>query len=151
MSIEGLTLTVRGVDLLDGTPVLDIKPYVAYTDAWPESRSGWLLEQPVRPGTTGRDPVARYEVTFEPAASGQLDWIAARSPLPFREHSDGRLRGPAAPSVPALRSEVTSSGSPCRWRIRSGRGERRRVVAGTPANRDAQLDDPRRTPAAHWR
>ncbi len=39
--VEGLRLSVRGVDLLDGTPVLDIKPYVPYTDAWPDARSGW--------------------------------------------------------------------------------------------------------------
>ncbi len=40
--IDGLHLHVRDVDLLDGTPILDIKPYVAYTDAHPDSGSGWL-------------------------------------------------------------------------------------------------------------
>ena len=35
--IEGRTLHLRGVDLLDGTPVLDIKPYVPYADAFPDS------------------------------------------------------------------------------------------------------------------
>src|SRR5690606_16590396 len=37
--IDGLDLHVRDVDLLDGTPVLDIKPYVPYADAFPESGS----------------------------------------------------------------------------------------------------------------
>jgi tRNA (adenine37-N6)-methyltransferase len=37
----GLALEVRGVDLLDGTPVLDIKPYVPYADSIPEARSGF--------------------------------------------------------------------------------------------------------------
>lgn len=40
--IEGRTLNVRGIDLLDGTPVLDIKPYVPYTDAFPNAHAGWL-------------------------------------------------------------------------------------------------------------
>ncbi len=40
--VDGLTLHVRGIDLLDGTPVLDIKPYVPYADAFPEARAGWL-------------------------------------------------------------------------------------------------------------
>jgi tRNA (adenine37-N6)-methyltransferase len=40
--VEGLTLHVRGVDLLDGTPILDIKPYIPYADAFPESRAGWI-------------------------------------------------------------------------------------------------------------
>jgi tRNA (adenine37-N6)-methyltransferase len=42
--IEGLTLHVHGIDLLDGTPVLDIKPYVPYADAFPDAREGWLEE-----------------------------------------------------------------------------------------------------------
>jgi tRNA (adenine37-N6)-methyltransferase len=40
--IEGLKLHVHGVDLLDGTPVLDIKPYVPYADAFPDAKAGWL-------------------------------------------------------------------------------------------------------------
>lgn len=42
--IEGLSLHVRGVDLLDGTPILDIKPYLPYADAFPTSRAGWIDE-----------------------------------------------------------------------------------------------------------
>ena len=36
------SLRVRGIDLLDGTPILDIKPYVPYADAFPDSRAGWI-------------------------------------------------------------------------------------------------------------
>lgn len=42
--VEGLRLHVRGVDLLDGTPILDIKPYVPYADAFPDARAGWIDE-----------------------------------------------------------------------------------------------------------
>ena len=35
-------LRVRGVDLLDGTPIIDIKPYVPYADAFPAARAGWI-------------------------------------------------------------------------------------------------------------
>lgn len=42
--IDGRTLHLRGVDLLDGTPVLDIKPYVPYADAFPDARAGWIDE-----------------------------------------------------------------------------------------------------------
>lgn len=44
VAIEGRTLHLRGVDLLDGTPVLDIKPYVPYADAFPDARAGWIDE-----------------------------------------------------------------------------------------------------------
>jgi tRNA-Thr(GGU) m(6)t(6)A37 methyltransferase TsaA len=40
--VEGRVLHVLGIDLLDGTPVLDIKPYVPYADAFPGARTGWL-------------------------------------------------------------------------------------------------------------
>jgi tRNA-Thr(GGU) m(6)t(6)A37 methyltransferase TsaA len=42
VSIEGNTLHVQDVDMLDGTPLLDIKPYVPAFDAYPDSRAGWL-------------------------------------------------------------------------------------------------------------
>lgn len=42
VSVDGNRLCLRGVDLLDGTPVLDIKPYVPYADAFPQSRAGWI-------------------------------------------------------------------------------------------------------------
>lgn len=44
VAVEGRTLRLRGVDFLDGTPVLDIKPYVPYADAFPDSRAGWIEE-----------------------------------------------------------------------------------------------------------
>ena len=42
LGVEDGALRVRGMDLLDGTPVLDIKPYVPYADAFPDSAAGWI-------------------------------------------------------------------------------------------------------------
>jgi tRNA-Thr(GGU) m(6)t(6)A37 methyltransferase TsaA len=67
--IEGLVIHVRGLDLLDGTPVLDLKPYVAYADAFPEARAGWLAVP---------DPVAAFDVIYDPLAAAQIDWLAGR-------------------------------------------------------------------------
>lgn len=41
----GPEIHVRGVDLLDGTPVLDIKPYLPYADSVPLANSGWAHEE----------------------------------------------------------------------------------------------------------
>ncbi len=46
LRVEGTHLHVRGIDLLDGTPILDIKPYIPYADAFPDSRAGWVDEIP---------------------------------------------------------------------------------------------------------
>lgn len=42
LSVEGNILHIEDVDLLDGTPVLDIKPYVPEFDSREECRIGWL-------------------------------------------------------------------------------------------------------------
>lgn len=42
--IDGRKLYISGHDLLDGTPVLDIKPYIPCADAFPEAAAGWRDE-----------------------------------------------------------------------------------------------------------
>ena len=39
---QGPLIYVKGADLMDGTPIYDIKPYVAYADSHPEARSGFV-------------------------------------------------------------------------------------------------------------
>ena len=53
LGVDGRVLRIEGVDLLDGTPVLDIKPYVCDFDDQTEVRCGWLDE--VRDRETAAD------------------------------------------------------------------------------------------------
>jgi tRNA-Thr(GGU) m(6)t(6)A37 methyltransferase TsaA len=46
--IEGGTLYLSGVDLVDGTPILDIKPYLPSSDCLPEAHAGWTATRPER-------------------------------------------------------------------------------------------------------
>jgi tRNA-Thr(GGU) m(6)t(6)A37 methyltransferase TsaA len=48
LAVEGNAMKVADVDVLDGTPVLDLKPYVPAFDAFPGSRAGWLDEERTR-------------------------------------------------------------------------------------------------------
>ncbi len=77
LKVEGLRVHVQDVDLVDGTPVLDIKPYVPYTDAFPDAQGGWLTA----------DPVAAWDVVFSAQAEAQLQWLAERGSLPLRERA----------------------------------------------------------------
>lgn len=63
-------LHIRGGDLLDGTPVLDIKPYLPYADALPAARGGYA---PAPPAT-------QCEVRFTAAAEAALEEYGARLP-----------------------------------------------------------------------
>ena len=49
LSREGAALRVRGIDMLDGTPILDIKPYLSSVPA-ERLRRGWLAEAEARTG-----------------------------------------------------------------------------------------------------
>ncbi len=44
--IEGATIVIKGVDILDGTPLLDIKPYIPAFDAVEHAASGWMTARP---------------------------------------------------------------------------------------------------------
>ena len=41
VAVEGTEVVVSGADLMDGTPIYDIKPYLPYSDAHPEARGGF--------------------------------------------------------------------------------------------------------------
>jgi len=49
LDVAGHRLRIRGLDMLDGTPVLDLKPYVAAYDSSPDASVGWLAELPAVP------------------------------------------------------------------------------------------------------
>lgn len=42
LEIEENVITIKGVDILDGTPLLDIKPYIKAFDGVSNTRSGWM-------------------------------------------------------------------------------------------------------------
>ena len=46
LKVEGSVLQVRGLDAVDGSPVLDVKPYVPYFDCIPEAKvPQWVMER----------------------------------------------------------------------------------------------------------
>ena len=82
---EGPVIHVLGADLMDGTPIYDIKPYVAYADAHPDARSGFVDRhewQPLRVEVP--DDVARL---FTATDLRTLCDVLAQDPRP-RYHDD---------------------------------------------------------------
>ena len=59
---KGPVIHVEGADLMDGTPIYDLKPYVAYTDAHPDARCGFVDEREWRGlvQVLSQDPRPRY-------------------------------------------------------------------------------------------
>ena len=85
----GPVLHVCGADLMDGTPIFDIKPYLAYTDSHPEARGGFALTtDAVRvecPATLlGKLPEERRQTLLN---------VLAQDPRPGYQHEAGRVYG----------------------------------------------------------
>lgn len=74
LGVDGLVLRLAECDLLDGTPVLDIKPYLPYADSFPDAATGWVPAAEVL-----------YDVSCTPDAQRRLDWLRDRGLdlLPF--------------------------------------------------------------------
>ena len=69
LKIDGLTLFVDEADMLNETPVLDIKPYIPMADAFPNAKAGWVEEQ------VGD----LWSVEMSDTFAEQNRWIAERS------------------------------------------------------------------------
>jgi tRNA-Thr(GGU) m(6)t(6)A37 methyltransferase TsaA len=66
LSVDHATLEITGLDLVDGTPVLDIKPYVPEFDTVAAERTGWLEDVAERVHRVTAD--ARFDDPVDPRA-----------------------------------------------------------------------------------
>ena len=55
IAVDGCELTIEDVDILDGTPLLDLKPYVPAFDSFPCDKAGWFDFCSHKVGTTRSD------------------------------------------------------------------------------------------------
>ena len=87
----GPILCVRGADLVDGTPILDIKPYLPYGDCRPEAVGGFASEPPV-PALEVEIPPALLE-HLPPERREALRDVLALDPRPRYQDDPQRIYG----------------------------------------------------------
>jgi hypothetical protein len=103
LAVEKRRLILGPCDLVDGTPVFDIKPYVPAYDSFPEAAAGWIENV-----DTGLQEPTRFVVSWSALARSQTEWLQkqwaidftarliellARDPMPHRTRRIKR-RGP---------------------------------------------------------
>jgi tRNA (adenine37-N6)-methyltransferase len=110
LSIRGLTLHIAETDLLDGTPVLDIKPYLAYADAFPQARAGWLDEVVAAEKTSARGD-ALFKVTWSELAQRQAAWLQNEHGVALVERANRVLCRDVLPH-PYRRISLNDQGQP---------------------------------------
>ena len=88
---RGTVLRILGADLMDGTPILDIKPYIPYADSHPEAQGGFAavpagetLEVVIPPGLLEKVPESRREA---------LRGVLAQDPRPHYQEDPERIYG----------------------------------------------------------
>ena len=141
LRVEGLVLQVGDADMLDGTPVLDIKPYVAYSDAHPDAGAGWLEGQGPA-GSRPHDPQMPFTVSFEPLADEQVSWVGRETRLDLRERIEQTLMlGPEPHPYRRIRPMGDWMQLAVKeWRVRfTLEGRHVRVLAIDSGYRDSQL------------
>lgn len=88
---QGPVVHVLGADLMDGTPIFDIKPYVVYADSHPEARSGFVDQRSwPRLEVCLPDAIAGE---FTPEEARQLREVLALDPRPHYHADAGKIYG----------------------------------------------------------
>lgn len=96
---RGVRLRLSGVDLLDGTPVVDIKPYLPYAESLPEARCGFADCAPeadleIRFSPAAEQAIARREAAGDHELRALIAGVLAQDPRPaYRAGEAGRMHG----------------------------------------------------------
>lgn len=79
LKIEGLKIFVSASDILDGTPILDLKPYISYADSFTDQTPEWLSN------------TDRFTVALSTKAEEQLNYLEARGLTQLRGFLEHQL------------------------------------------------------------
>ena len=113
---EGPVLTVAGADLMDGTPIFDIKPYVPYADAHPEAKGGFTSS--LADCTLKVEFPEACRRMFTPEQQRAIVGILERDPRPHYHDDEERVYG------------MPFAGYDIRFRVCSGKAEILEVAEG---------------------
>jgi tRNA-Thr(GGU) m(6)t(6)A37 methyltransferase TsaA len=90
-SPDGPALLLGGADLTDGTPVYDIKPYIAYADSIPEAAGGFTAGE--KPGTLPVTCPAEERTKLPEETWAALEGVLACDPRPHYHRDPARVYG----------------------------------------------------------
>ena len=87
---KGPIIEVEGADLMDGTPILDIQPYLPFTDSHPEARGGFAEEQNKKMEPLKVEIPSQIEVLFDSEKLETLYGVLAADPRPHYQQDPER-------------------------------------------------------------
>jgi tRNA-Thr(GGU) m(6)t(6)A37 methyltransferase TsaA len=94
LDVKVRKIRVAGVDLLDGTPILDLKPYLPYADSFPDSKVGWLEEVVSAEHSVKR---GKYSVEWTPLVLEQIEYLKKTFSIDLKTHPEKVLKHDPTP------------------------------------------------------
>ncbi len=88
---DGPTIYVEGADLMNGTPILDIKPYLPFTDSHPDATAGWTAEVHISSLNIVISEEARQRHSFSSQQWKALEGILSEDPRPHYQDDPSRI------------------------------------------------------------
>jgi tRNA-Thr(GGU) m(6)t(6)A37 methyltransferase TsaA len=79
--VDNLKIYISELDLLDGTPIIDIKPYIPYADAFPEAKTGWLIPKDIE-----------YKIIFSKEATLQANILNHKDNVNIQNYTKVQLQ-----------------------------------------------------------
>lgn len=95
-STRGPVIHVKGADLMDGTPIYDIKPYVTYADCHPDARSGFVDERKWNRLEVAVSDEVRLHLLRQGLTSDKLEIlkeVLAQDPRPHYQKNPDKVYG----------------------------------------------------------
>ena len=93
---QGVQLKLSGIDLVDGSPVVDIKPYLPWADSLPDAQAAWAPEAP-KLLPVAFTPLARQQLTEQPESQrleSLISEVLAQDPRPaYQRAASDRVYG----------------------------------------------------------
>jgi len=120
-AVGGIEIHLSGLDILDGTPVLDVKPYLPYADKIDEANAGWATAE-----------IERYSVEFSDASLAAIDAATGKDhprlreliqqmleldPRPTSQRKAAPLKDPA---TEGMKFAFRVLGLDIRWQVKQG-------------------------------
>lgn len=95
---KSVVLKVRGADLLDGTPIIDIKPYLPYADSLPEATyalasGATKLDLPLQLSTEAQQQLSQIATDYPSELKQQISELLACDPRPAYQQDPERIYG----------------------------------------------------------
>lgn len=90
---QGIHLLIRGADLVDGTPVLDIKPYIPFVESLPAARGGFVDGPPPRLAVEWSESARQQLAALPGDMSALIENVLAQDPRPAYQNDAQRVYG----------------------------------------------------------